>query len=107
MVELQAQALSHELQTSVRGANLLTNPAPREVSPYVEQLLARLRSLQSSAAQVFPGETPRTLTLALTLTLTLPRTLILTLTLAPTLTRPSVTRSRSTMLCASLRSLDG
>ena len=58
-VELQAQALSHELQTAVRGANLLTNPPPREVSPYVEQLLARLRALQSSAAQVFPGEAPR------------------------------------------------
>ena len=29
------------------------------MSPYVEQLLARLRSLQSSAAQVFPGEAPR------------------------------------------------
>ena len=59
MVELQAQALSHELQTAVRGANLLTNPPPREVSPYVEHLLARLRALQSSAAQVFPGEAPR------------------------------------------------
>jgi len=58
-VELQAQALSHELQTAVRAASLLTNPPPREVSPYVEQLLARLRALQSSAAQVFPGEAPR------------------------------------------------
>ena len=43
----------------MRGANLLTNPPPREVSPYVEHLLARLRALQSSAAQVFPGEAPR------------------------------------------------
>ena len=69
MVELQAQALSHELQTAVRGANLLTNPPPREVSPYVEQLL--------------------TLTLALTLTLDLALTLALTLALplALTLTR--------------------
>ena len=53
----------------MRGANLLTNPPPREVSPYVEQLL--------------------TLTLALTLTLDLALTLALTLALplALTLTR--------------------
>ena len=60
-VELQAQAISHEMRVSVRDANWLTNPAPREVDPFVDQLLARLRSLQSVAAQVFPGEAPRTM----------------------------------------------
>lgn len=60
-VELQAQAISHQMRISLRGANLLTNPPPREVDPLVEQLLVRLRSLQSLSAQVFPGEAQRTM----------------------------------------------
>ena len=33
----QAQAISHQMRISLRGANLLTNPPPREVDPLVEQ----------------------------------------------------------------------
>ena len=60
-VELQAQAISHEMRISVRAANLLTNPPPRDVDPFVDHLLVRLRALQSNAAQVFPGEAVRTM----------------------------------------------
>ena len=44
-----------------RATDWLACPPPREVDPFVEQLLGRLRAMQSLAAQVFPGEAVRPL----------------------------------------------
>eukprot|EP00908_Phaeocystis_cordata_P021444 Transcript_3797.p1 GENE.Transcript_3797~~Transcript_3797.p1 ORF type:complete len:780 (-),score=452.24 Transcript_3797:188-2527(-) len=60
-VEMQAQAFSLEIAAARRATDWLACPPPREVDPFVEQLLGRLRAMQSLAAQVFPGEAVRPL----------------------------------------------
>ena len=55
-VEIQAQAISRNLRAALRAADWRGCPPPRAVGGFVDALLARLRSLQSLAAQVRRGQ---------------------------------------------------
>ena len=58
---MPTQAFSLEIAAARHATDWLACPPPREVDPFVEQLLGRLRAMQSLAAQVFPGEAVRPL----------------------------------------------
>jgi len=60
-VEMQAQKLSLDVSKRMQSANWLKCPPPHEVTLLVDHMLRELRSMQSLAVQVLPGEPVRSM----------------------------------------------
>lgn len=60
-VEIHALSLSRVVSDAVRGTDWIACPTPRAVTELVGALSAQLRRMQSSASEIFPSETARSL----------------------------------------------